>query len=66
MTNLHLKTLVDIISKLGSTNIPTLILSLISLAYLIVFKELVNPIIKKKLKLIFPSELLLVSKLTKH
>jgi hypothetical protein len=61
MTNLHLKTLVDIISKLGSTNIPTLILSLISLAYLIIFKELINPIIKKKLKLIFPSELLLVS-----
>ena len=44
-----------------TTNIPTLILSIISIIYLIIFKEFINPKIKRKLKLEFPSELLLVS-----
>lgn len=46
---------------MGTTNIPTLILSIISIIYLIIFKEFINPKIKRKLKLEFPSELLLVS-----
>lgn len=45
---------------MGTTNLATLVLSIICITYLIIFKEFVNPRIKKKLKLEFPSELLLV------
>ena len=55
------KTIVDIIAKLGNTNIATLIISIICITYIIVFKEVINPRIKKRSKLEFPSELILVT-----
>lgn len=54
-------TIADILSKMGTTNIPTLILSAICIAYLIFCKEFINPKVKKKFRLEFPSELLLVN-----
>ncbi len=46
--------------KLPEANWRTVVLSLVSMIYLVIFKEYLNPIIKKKTKVQFPSELLLV------
>lgn len=43
-----------------TTNVSTLVTSAICITYLILFKELINPRIKKRFKIEFPSELLLV------
>lgn len=53
-------TLYDLAKQIPSTNIATLIVSAICIAYLVVFKEFINPRIKKRIKVEFPSELLLV------
>ena len=53
-------TIIDLLSKLDKSNWKTIIVSIICIIYLIIFKELINPLIKKKLKFEFPSELLLV------
>ena len=53
-------TLWDLVQKIPSTNIATLIASVVCIAYLVVFKEFINPRIKRRIKVEFPSELLLV------
>ena len=55
------KTLYDLATKVPTTNLPTMLTSIICIIYLIIFKELVNPKIKKRIKYEFPAELLLVS-----
>ena len=54
------QTIFDILIKLGSTNIGTLIVSAICIVYIIIFKEVLNPRIKKRFKIEFPSDLFLV------
>ena len=54
------KTVFDVISKLGSTNIGTLVVSIICITYVVIFKEFINPRIKKRCKIEFPSDLILV------
>lgn len=54
------KLLFDIVLHIKTINPSTTILSIICLVYLVIFKEFINPKIKKKTKLEFPSELLLV------
>jgi MFS superfamily sulfate permease-like transporter len=55
------KTIFDIVVKLGTTNIGTLSVSIICIIFIIIFKEIINPRIKKRWKIEFPSELILVS-----
>ena len=55
------RTLYDIASKLDSTNLPTLLTSTCCILYLLLFKEFLNPKIKRRIKFDFPAELLLVS-----
>ncbi len=56
----YLQTIVDLLTKLPLSNWKTIILSSVSIAYLVIFKEHINPFIKKKIKITFPSELLLI------
>lgn len=54
------RTLIDIVQKMSTTNIASFIVSAVSIIYLIMFKELINPRLKQRFKFEFPSELLLV------
>lgn len=54
------RTYFDLFSQIPSTNIATLIASMICIIYLIIFKEFLNPRIKKRFKIEFPSDLILV------
>ena len=56
------RTIYDYVINLSSINYVTLIISTICIVYLMVFKELINPRIKKCVRYEFPSELLLVSR----
>jgi MFS superfamily sulfate permease-like transporter len=55
------KTVYDIIVKLDSTNVGTLVVSIACIIYIVIFKEFVNPRIKKRCKMEFPSDLVLVN-----
>ncbi len=44
----------------SDSNWQTILLSAFCIIYLVIFKELINPWIKKKIKFDFPSELVLV------
>lgn len=46
--------------NMNSANWKTIICSAIGITYLVIFKQFLNPMIKKKIKIEFPSELLLV------
>lgn len=50
--------------NVGNINYTALTISLLCMLYLIVFKELINPRVKKRVKVEFPSELLLVITMT--
>ena len=57
------RSLIMLLSKLfQDSNWQTILLSAFCITYLVLFKELINPWIKKKIKFDFPSELLLVNK----
>lgn len=55
------KSFVDILTRLPDSNWQTMCLSVFCITYLVIFKEYINPWIKKKIKFAFPSELLLVN-----
>lgn len=52
---------VDLGSKMPEANWQTIVISIISIIYLVIFKEYINPWIKRKTKITFPSDLLLVT-----
>ena len=54
------KSIYDMATKSSSANIGTVITSFCSMGFLLIFKEFLNPKIKKRFKYEFPSELLLV------
>ena len=54
------QSIIDLFSKLPNSNWKTILISLFGIAYLVIFKEILNPRIKKKIKIEFPSELVLV------
>lgn len=60
-----LQTLVDICGRLPQTQVPELVVSLVSLTVLIVAKE-INNYYRKKLPVPIPIELLVVSSLSHH
>ena len=47
--------------KLPDSNTETIVISGVCVIYLVYIKEFINPLIKKKINVQFPSELLLVS-----
>jgi MFS superfamily sulfate permease-like transporter len=51
---------INMFSRITTTNLSALITTISCLVYLIIFKEFLNPRIKKRFKFEFPSELLLV------
>ncbi|CAD5116129.1 DgyrCDS5053 [Dimorphilus gyrociliatus] len=53
-------TYIDIIKKIPETNICAIIISIICIVILTIFKEVINPKFKAKLRMPFPIELLLV------
>jgi solute carrier family 26, other len=59
-----LKTLVDVVGRIGETNVYCLMLSAFSIIYLIFFKEFINKRLKKRFKFDFPSELILIISMT--
>lgn len=46
--------------KLPTAHLPTVFISIFCIIYLIVFKELINPLVKRKSKVELPAELILV------
>ena len=61
--SLSFQTYIEFFPKLGETNVAALIIAAISILILAVFKEHIQPRFKKKFKVPFPIELIVVSTL---
>lgn len=46
--------------KLPTAHLPTVLISIFCIIYLTIFKEFINPLVKRKSKVELPAELLLV------
>lgn len=57
---IFIKSLVDLGYKMTDANWQTVVISVISIIYLVIFKEYLNPWIKRKTKMTLPSDLFLV------
>ncbi|CAF0735662.1 unnamed protein product [Brachionus calyciflorus] len=58
------RSIYDLITRIPTSNVVTVVCSVSCIIFLTIFKEILNPIIKKRLKFEFPSELLLLIAMT--